>query len=118
MIAFLTTKVRVHVAVPPGMFTMSPSAADAMAAETSDSDALFALTVAAPAKRERARTRVVASETPGMERRTFASPLLFFGIQQLSALFRALNSHGCFGRGKTNSWVVRSNEVKGKPERT
>ena len=65
-------------AVPPGMITMSPSAAEAIAAATSDCDALFALIVVAPAKRERAKIRVAASETravtrgPGVERRTFA----------------------------------------------
>ena len=72
---------RVQLAVPPGIVTVSPSAAEAMAAATSDCDALFALTVVAPGKRERAKIRVVASETtavthgPGVERRTFPSLL-------------------------------------------
>ena len=49
--AFLTDNVRVQVAVPPGMITVSPLVAEAIAAATSDSDALFALIVVAPAKR-------------------------------------------------------------------
>ena len=81
VIPFLTCNVRVQLAVPPGIVTVSPSAAEAMAAATSDCDALFALIVVAPARRERARIRVAASETravtrdAGVERRTFGSPL-------------------------------------------
>ena len=78
VIPFLTRNVRVQLAVPPGIVMMSPSAAEAMAAATSDCDALFALTVVAPGKREGAKIRVVASETiavthgPTVERRRFA----------------------------------------------
>src|SRR5438876_2049519 len=88
VIPLLTTNVRVQLAVPPGIVTVSPSAAEAMAAATSDCDALFALTVVAPAKREKAKIRVVASETtavthsPGVERRRrLRSVLGFVGIQ-------------------------------------
>ena len=52
VIPFLTCNVRVQLAVPPGIVTVSPSAAEAMAAATSDCDALFALIVVAAAKPE------------------------------------------------------------------
>src|SRR5437667_4175125 len=124
VIPFLTRNVRVQVAVPPGMVTVSPSAAEAIAAATSDNAVLFALTVVAPARRGRARIRVVASETralthgPGVERRTLPSPLGSFGIHQFPALIRALNPHGCLASGKTNSRIVHGNEIENKPERT
>src|SRR6266481_9550325 len=121
---FLTANVRVQVTVPTGMLTTSPLVAEAIAAATSDCDALFALIVVAPAKRETARIRVVASETralthgPGVEQRTLPSPLGSFGIHQFPALVRALNPHGCLASGKTNSWIVHGNEIEGKPERS
>src|ERR1700756_1807759 len=77
VIALLTVNVRVQVAVPPGMITVSPLVAEARAAPTSDSDALFALIIAASAKRERAKLRVAASQTTavtqGPEGRTLVS---------------------------------------------
>ncbi len=79
--AFLTGNVRVQVVVPPGMITVSPFLAEPITAATSDSDALFALSVVAPAKRARARTSVAESETravmrgAGVEQQTFGSPL-------------------------------------------
>src|SRR5438128_11353440 len=94
VIPFLTRNVRVQVAVPPGMVTVSPSAAEAIAAATSDNAVLFALTVVGPARRGRARIRVVASETralthgPGVERRTLRSPLGPFGIRQFPGISR------------------------------
>src|SRR6266513_2464361 len=93
VIPFLTRNVRVQVTVPPGMLTTSPLVAEAIAAATSDCDALFALTVVAPARRERARMRVAASETravtrgPGVERRTLPSPLESFGIHEFPGFF-------------------------------
>jgi hypothetical protein len=50
VIPFLTRNVRVQLAIPPGIVTMSPSAAEATAAATSECDELFALTVVAPDK--------------------------------------------------------------------
>ena len=120
---FLTGNVRVQVAVPAGMVTISPSTAEPIAAATSDCDTLFALTVVAPVKREKPKIRVAASKTravrriPGVssgERCRYA--LGFFGVHQFPGLFRALNL-GCFGSGKTNSWIVHRDEIENKPDR-
>ena len=125
VIPFLTRIVRVQLAVPPGIVTMSPSAAEAMAAATSDCDALFALIVVAAARPEAVRIRVAASETRAVTRgagvggrRRFRSGLGFAGIHQFRALFLVLNPIGCLGAGEQDSWVVRSNEIENKPERT
>src|SRR5947207_15501886 len=63
MTPFLTRNPLVQTAVPPGIVTISPSAAEAMAAATSDCAALLALIVVAPGKRERGKIRAVAIET-------------------------------------------------------
>src|SRR5581483_145302 len=127
VIPFVTPNVRVQLVLPAGIVTVSPSAAEAMAAATSDCDALLALivVVVAAVRSEVVRTRVAASETRAetcgvgmVGRRRFRTGLGFVGIYQFAALFRALDPIGCVGAGKEDSWVVRSYEVEGKPERT
>ena|SRR5437762_7436577 len=124
VIAFVIVTPLVQVNVPAGSATVSPSAAEAMAAATSVCDALFALIVVARARPEAVRIRVAASEARAVRRgagvggrRRFRSALGFVGIHQFPALFLALNSIGCLGSGEEDSWVVRSNEVEDKPER-
>jgi hypothetical protein len=125
VIPLLTRNVRVQLAVPAGSVTVSPSAAEAMAAATSDCDALFALIVVAPARLETVRIRVAASETRTVTRgdgvggqRRFRTGLGLLGIHQVAALFRAPNPIRCLGAGKEDSRVVCGYEVEGKPERT
>src|SRR5438067_2013868 len=67
VIPFLICNVRVQLASPLGIVTVSPSAAEVMAAATSDGDALFALIVVA-ARPEAVRIRVAASETKAVTR--------------------------------------------------
>ena len=56
VIAFVIRKVEVHAAVPVGTMTVSPSAADAMAARTSAREGLAALKVVACAVPEAAKS--------------------------------------------------------------
>src|SRR5262245_24148924 len=103
VIPFLTRNVLVQLTVPAGMITVAPSVAEAIAAATSDSDALFALILVAASKRETERIRMIATETrvaagsPGTERRTSGVPLnrekrndlaiTLFGVYEFLAIF-------------------------------
>src|SRR5204862_7810740 len=125
VIPFLICSVRVQLAVPSGIVTVSPSAAEAMAAATSDCDGLFALMVVAAARPEAVRIRVAATETraaprgSGVGRRRRSGPGLgFVDIHQFSVFFRVRNLLGCLRAAKEDSRVVSCYEVEDKPERT